>query len=109
MKTAKLMGVGPTVSKDITRMLDNPTDQDGQKLPHKTLHNKKGIMAAYMMHGTTGARLAAVHMIEDKISENMKDRYAHMGDYGEVLEMMITKKMLGLVGKTFHRPSIYHP
>jgi len=103
------MGVGPTVSKDITRMLDNPTGPDGQKLPHKTLHNNKGIIAAYMMYGAKGAKLAAVHMLEDKISENVKTRYAHMGDYGDVLEMMVTKKMLKLVGKTFHRSSIYHP
>lgn len=104
-----MMGCGPTVAQDITRMLDNPIGPNGQKLPHKELHNMKGIYMAYIMHGMKGARLAAVHMMEDRISESMKGKYAHMGDFGEIIELMVTQRMLKMVGKTFHRPSIYHP
>ena len=101
-----MAGIGPTVGKDITRLLDNPLDAQGNKLPHKSLHNKQGLMRAYLMHGNRGLRLAMIHMVEDRVAERMKGKFK--GEYGEILEGYMTSRMLKYIGKIFHKPSIYH-
>jgi len=106
LKTAKMMGIGPTVSKDITRLLDNPLDAQGNKLPHKSLHNNKGLMMSYLLHGDRGLRLAMVHMVEDRIAEQIKGKFK--GEFGEILEAYMTTRVLRFIGKIFHEPSIYH-
>lgn len=109
LKTAKFLGIGPTVAKDVTRMLDNPTDPNtGEKLPHKEIHDNRGLAMAYLLHGEEGLRLAATHMMEDKISETIKERYSG-GEYGDLIAGFMISRILGIIGKSFHRPSTYHP
>lgn len=104
------MGFGPTLAKGVTRMLDNPHDPiSGERIPHKELHNKKGIMMAYLLYGKDGADLAMTHMLEDRLSEHFKSKYGGKGDFHDLMLDMMVMRMLRAIGKSFHRPSIYHP
>jgi len=63
-----MVGVGPTLGKQVDRMLDYPTDPlSGQKLDHREVHDMRGIMMAYMMFGYEGAKAAMMHIMLDMI------------------------------------------
>ncbi len=76
-KAAETIGIGPTLGKQIDRMLDYPTNPfSGQKLDHREIHDMNGIMMAYMMFGWEGAKAALMHILLDSIydqSNTMKD------------------------------------
>lgn len=67
-KAAELVGIGPTLGKQVDRMLDYPTDPlTGQKLDHREVHDMRGIMMAYALFGWEGAKAAMMHILMDMI------------------------------------------
>ena len=67
-KAAQMVGVGPTLGKQVDRFLDYPTDpMTGAKMDHREIHNMKGVMMAYMLFGWEGARAAMMHIMLDMI------------------------------------------
>jgi hypothetical protein len=65
-KAARIAGVGPTLSKQVDRFLDYPTDPlTGTKLDHREWHDMKGIMMAYALFGPEGAKAAIMHVMLD--------------------------------------------
>lgn len=66
-KAAETIGIGPTLGKQVDRLLDYPTDPfTGQKLDHREIHNMRGVMMAYMLFGYEGAKAAMMHIILDE-------------------------------------------
>jgi len=82
-KAAEMVGIGPTLGKQIDRMLDYPTDPlTGQKLDHRELHDMRGIMMMYMLFGWEGAKAAMMHIMLDEFFDT-SNAYRDMALYGK--------------------------
>jgi hypothetical protein len=88
-KAAMQVGIGPTLGKQVDRMLDYPTDpMTGAKLDHREVHDMRGIMMAYMMFGWEGAKAAMMHILMDMFFDETN-----------------TTRDMALYGQTYRQPS----